>query len=105
MANPNELLPSAAGWAVAGAIATKLVEWLLAMKNSESDRITKTYDAVNAAQKHLVDGLFQQIEQLRSELTELRAEYQHCAERHKEAESVIEVLQQEVRVLREKVGP
>lgn len=105
MANPNELIPSAAGWAVAGVIATKLVEWLLAFRNSESDRITKTYDAVNAAQKHLVDGLFQQIEQLRIELSEVRTEYQHCAERHKEAENTIEALKQEVRLLKEKVDP
>lgn len=98
----TDAIPSA-GLVLLGAVAAKVIDWLLAFRSGENERIAKTYDAVNAAQKALTDSLFQQISQLRVELTDLRDQNTQIAERYQAALDRIEQLDSEVLRLREHI--
>lgn len=95
----------AAVWALIGVLLTKAVDWVLARRKTHLDQVTATYDAVNVAQKQLVDGLFQQVATLQSDLAAMKQQLTHCEEQHKTSTTRVDELQQEIMLLKAAIRP
>jgi predicted nucleic acid-binding Zn-ribbon protein len=92
-------------WALFGIALTKAVDWVLARRKTHLDQVTATYDAVNVAQKQLVDGLFQQVSALQSDLAAMKQQLSHCEEQHKTATLRVDELQHEITLLKAAIRP
>lgn len=86
----------AAGWAFSGIVITKAADFLMNRRKTDSDKTVATYNAVNDAQKQLVDSLFAQVKMQGEEIAEMRKQLLLCEKQHHESAVRTDYLQREV---------
>jgi chromosome segregation ATPase len=91
-------------WAAIGAIVVKLIDFFMGARKDKTDQVVATYDAVNEAQKQLVEGLFQQVRLLQEDLAALRVDLEKCEEQHRTANAKVADLAAEVAMLKAKIA-
>jgi phage shock protein A len=102
MIDVKALLDPAAAplWAVFGAVAVKGIDWAISRRKSQEDVTTAAMATLTAAQKQLVDGLFDQIRLLREEIALLHHKLAQAEAEAKRSEEEARKLRREMHSLR-----
>lgn len=90
----------AAGWAFSGIVVTKAFDFFMAKGKTTNESAVATFNAVNDAQKQLVDSLFMQVKVQGEEIAEMRKQLLLCEKQHHESAVRTDHLQREVIRLR-----
>jgi peptidoglycan hydrolase CwlO-like protein len=90
----------AAAWAAFGVVVSKAFDFVMFNRKASTDAVAATYTAVNAGQKQLIDGLFQQVRILQEEVSALREQSKKCEEQHRAAGAQVEELRLQIAAIR-----
>ena len=85
-------------WGAFGAASGALMTFLGLRYKTKADSAQTAYAAVQEANRHLVDSLFQQIENLKADVADMRRQVNECESKHQEAQ--LELAEQRAEVSR-----
>lgn len=71
-------------WGAFGVVGTAVISFLIARVKRDGDTTTAALSAINAGNKQLVEGLFQQVKVLTEEVSRLRQHTEECERQHSE---------------------
>lgn len=91
-------------WAVVGAVVVKAIDWAISRRKSHEDVTTAAMATLTAAQKQLVEGLFDQIRLLREEIALLHVKLDQAETESQKSEEEARKLRREMHQLRNEIN-